>query len=230
MENISNNLSDSTIEVNSEKEMKFSSKISLYNNERRVRIYSYLVLSTFAGFMLGWYFKLPNNILLIQLGKCDSLFRKNLVLDFYKNKSTFFSTVFFSFNWVVFLLSTLICFLLLLFFNDAKFRQYLFDKITFREEKKSNIPIANQDSESIDVKKTFRNQKLVFRKINLNLSIIPYIILIIFFSFISIGFIKVSYDALIDKESFICILFLVLSLGSMVLVHYIYRDYKSTKK
>lgn len=99
--------------------------------------YKYLGLSTVIGILLGWYYKLPNTKLLIELGKCDSLWRKDLAIEYYKNQSSFISTELFAFNWTVFFLCTLLCFLLLLFFNDKTFRKYLYDKISFNEEKKT---------------------------------------------------------------------------------------------
>lgn len=112
-------------------------EIGMNGGSTKIQNYWYLGLSFVIGILLGWYYKLPNNILLIELSKCDSLWRKELVIEYYKNQSSFFSTDFFTFNWTMFLLTTLFFFLLLLFFNDKIFRQYLYNKISFNEEKKT---------------------------------------------------------------------------------------------
>lgn len=109
----------------------------IYSKERKVQNIRHLGISTFAGFILGWYYKVPNSENLIGLSECDSLWRKNLIIDLQKKNSSFFSTDLFSFNWLVFFFTTLICFMLLLFFTDEKFRQYLYDKLTFRKEKEA---------------------------------------------------------------------------------------------
>lgn len=111
--------------------------IRMNGGRTKIQNYWYLGFSFVIGILLGWYFKSPNTKLIIELGNCDSLWRKDLVIEYYRNQSSFFSADFFTFNWTMFLLSTLFCSLLLLFFNDKIFRQYLYNKISFHEEKKT---------------------------------------------------------------------------------------------
>lgn len=111
--------------------------VRMNGGRTKIQNYWYLSFSFVIGILLGWYFKSPNTKLIIELGNCDSLWRKDLVIEYYKNQSSFFSADFFTFNWTMFLLSTLFCSLLLLFFNDKIFRQYLYNKISFHEEKKT---------------------------------------------------------------------------------------------
>ena len=97
--------------------------------DEKIKYYLHIGLSTFVGFFLGWYFKVPNTKLMSMLLKANSLWRKDLVLEYHRKNSPFFSTELFSFNWIVFIFSTLICFFILMYLNDLKFRQYIQDKI-----------------------------------------------------------------------------------------------------
>ena len=110
--------------------------IKVFVKGMKTKNYWSLGESIFVGFLLGWYYKVPNANLLFDLSESDSLWSKNLLLESIKQQSSFFSTELFTFNWIVFILSTLISFLLLLFFTDDVFRQYLYDKFTFKNERK----------------------------------------------------------------------------------------------
>jgi len=95
----------------------------------KIKYYLHIGLSTFVGFILGWYFKVPNTKLMSMFLHSNSLMRKDFVLEYHRKNSPFFSTELFSFNWIVFIFSTLICFFILMYLNDVKFRQYIHDKI-----------------------------------------------------------------------------------------------------
>jgi hypothetical protein len=91
----------------------------------RIRIYLYVVLSFIIGFLLGWYYKLPNEILLIKLSEADSLWRKNIIVEYAKQISPFISNEYFSFNWFVFIVGSIISFLCLFFLDYFNVWNYL---------------------------------------------------------------------------------------------------------
>lgn len=97
--------------------------------DKKIKYYLHIGLSTFVGFFLGWYFKVPNTKLMSMLLKANSLWKKDLALEYHRKRSGFFSTELFSFNWIVFIFSTLICFFILMYLNDVKFRKYILGKI-----------------------------------------------------------------------------------------------------
>jgi len=127
------------VEVKKQKFRLISLSLKWINsNAREVKNSMYLCLALLLGFLGGWYFKLPNAELLTKLSRYDSLWRTNIAVKILKGKSSFFSTDNFDFNWIAFFLSTFLCFFFLMFFNDKIFRQYLYNKFTFKEEKGSH--------------------------------------------------------------------------------------------
>ena len=110
----------------------YRTQVIRYRNlvkDEKIKYYLHLGLSTFVGFFLGWYFKVPNTKLMSMLLKANSLWKKDLALEYHRKKSGFFSTELFSFNWIVFIFSTLICFFILMYLNDVRFRKYILGKI-----------------------------------------------------------------------------------------------------
>lgn len=69
----------------------------------------YIAISLISGFLLGWYFKKPNEELLLLLYKADSKWRKDALLDYAKESEPFFFSDYFSFNWSVFIIVFIIC-------------------------------------------------------------------------------------------------------------------------
>lgn len=118
------------------KSLLFNKKL-IQNVLHVVRYYWPYSISVIVGILLGWNYRKPNNKLLGIAGNFDSLWKKDLVIEYLKNQSSYFSSEYFSFNWPVFLISLLLCFLIILFFNDKAFRKYLLNKFSFTEEKKS---------------------------------------------------------------------------------------------
>lgn len=112
-------------------EFTFKSLIQIRQliKDAKIKYYLHIGLSTFVGFFLGWYFKVPNTKLMSMLLKANSLWKKDLALEYHRKKSGFFSTELFSFNWIVFIFSTLLCFFILMYLNDVKFRQHIQDKL-----------------------------------------------------------------------------------------------------
>lgn len=104
-------------------------QIRLFIKDVKIKYYLHTGVSAFVGFFLGWYFKVPNTKLMSMLLKANSLWKKDLALEYHRKKSGFFSTELFSFNWIVFIFSTLICFFILMYLNDLKFRKYILGKI-----------------------------------------------------------------------------------------------------
>ena len=115
--NPSNNLEVNKLEFSSHKNMNFKNSSFIIRQKKingKVRLYIYLVVSLLIGFFLGWYYKLPNEKLLEILLDNDSKWRKDLTLEFARKQEPFFSSEYFSFNWVAFILVTVACLLCLM--------------------------------------------------------------------------------------------------------------------
>jgi hypothetical protein len=108
-------------------------KIREFIMSKKLRYYRYIIYSVIAGFISGWYFKKPNEQTLIDLINQRSIWKKDLLLELFRSSGFFFNK-YFHFNWVAFLITALIVFLIFMFLNEKGFRQYIFNKLNFRDE------------------------------------------------------------------------------------------------
>jgi hypothetical protein len=97
--------------------LKFFFKPKILITKRKIRITVYFIISALLGFMSGWLFKLPNSKLLLGLYTQESEWKKGLVLKLMKKSEPFFSTEYFSFNWVAFFTGTFLSFGILILFE-----------------------------------------------------------------------------------------------------------------
>lgn len=124
-------------DIEDNKEDKYGSAIvsplkELYNKS----YFKYTVISIFIGTFLGWHFRVPNSKLLaILYNNYVSGEKKDLAIQLYKNHA-YFSTEYFSLNWAVFLICSVLCFAFILFFFDKTIRMILYKKLSFTEERK----------------------------------------------------------------------------------------------
>jgi len=115
----------------------FLEKIYFSNKRRIFRSAIYAIISCSIGIILGWIFRVPKIKLLDILYNQDSEWRKEITLEYYRKTSSFFSSEYFYLNWPLLIISSLAIFLLLIFFNDTKLRQYFADKLSFKDERET---------------------------------------------------------------------------------------------
>jgi len=97
----------------------------------------YSVISIAIGVFFGGYLRTPNKRLLDFVSDVDSEWQKELTIERARKSSHFFFCDSFSFNWAAFFISALISIFLILFLFDKPFRQFIYNRFSFSEEKKS---------------------------------------------------------------------------------------------
>ncbi len=93
----------------------------------------YAVISISIGFIAGWYYKQPDPELIADLLRSSAEWRKDLLLQKYAAEGFFFNPHF-HFNWLVFLVISIVSFVFISFLYNRTFRKKLYQRIGMLKE------------------------------------------------------------------------------------------------
>lgn len=95
--------------------------ILFFIKNKTVRISLYLFFSIVIGFLLGWYYKLPNVYFLTKLIPFETQLARESTIESVRQVVPLISNEYFSFNWFMFFFSSIICFFILIITDYLKY-------------------------------------------------------------------------------------------------------------